>query len=136
MRINERIADKNAVFIVLENDFLLQQHTTDPIDCRRHGVTVELSDILMSLRTEVVALILMQAKVEGSPMLDDRRVKRAEQYMVVVVQFRNWHDKQPMVLPGVAVDDGRTGIGSRAVGPQQLSWKRVLKIGHQSLFKF
>ena len=75
MGINECVAYKQAVFIVLEHHFLLQHHTSDTIDGCRNFVTIKFPDVLVALRTEIVALILMETEVEFRSMLYDRNIK-------------------------------------------------------------
>ena len=68
-------------------------------------VTVKLANVLVTFRTVVVALILVQAKIEFCPMLNDCTVERGKQHVVLVVEFGNGYDKQTMVLADVAVDN-------------------------------
>ena len=70
----------------------------------------------MTLGTEVVALILMETQVELGSMLYHCHVERRKQYMVLVVELGNGHDKQSMILASVTLYHGGTRVGSRAVG--------------------
>ena len=76
MGINEGVANKNTIFVMLEDHLFLKQHTTDTIDGCRDFVAIELANVLMSHRTKVVALILMQAKIKFCSMLYDCNIKR------------------------------------------------------------
>ena len=114
--VDERIANEDAVFVVLEDDFFPKQHAAHAVEGGGNLVTVELLDVLVPLRTEVVALILVQAEVEFGAMLNHRAVERGEQHVVLVVQPGHGHHEQTVVLARVAVHDGRTGVCSRAVG--------------------
>jgi hypothetical protein len=57
----------------------------------------------VTIRTVVVALILVESKIEFCTMLDDGHVKRTQQHVVFVVQLRNGNDQQTMILSDVAV---------------------------------
>ena len=114
--IDQRVADEDAVLVVLEEELLLQNHATHAVDGSWNLVTVKLTNVLVTLRTVVVALILVQAQIELCTMLNDGAVERREQYMVLVVEFRNRYDEQTVILANVAVDNRGTRIGSRTVG--------------------
>ena len=43
----------------------------------------------MSVRAKTPSLILMQAQVERSAMLDDRFIKRREDHMIIIIQAGN-----------------------------------------------
>ena len=75
MGILQRIADEDAVLIVLEHHFLLQYYATHAINRGRHYVTAKLADVLMTLRAEVVALILVESEIELSTVLNHRTVE-------------------------------------------------------------
>ena len=76
--IQQRIAYQDSVFVVLENHLFLQQHSTYSIDSRRNFVTIELANILVSIGTEMIALIFVQTQVERCTMLDDRNIQRRQ----------------------------------------------------------
>ena len=114
--IYQRVADKDAVLIMLEHHFALKDYATDAIQRGGYFVTIKLTNILMTLGTEVVALILMEAQVELGSMLYHCHVERRKQYMVLVIELGNGHDKQSMILASVTLYHGGTRVGSRAVG--------------------
>ena len=89
----------------------------------------------MTLRAEIIPPILVQAQVEFGAMLYDRFVKRRQQDMVFIVQLRQRDHQQTVVLAGIAVHNRCTVIGTRTVGTENLSGKRLFQIGHQGLFK-
>ena len=51
----------------------------------------------MAHRAKVVALILVQSEIEFSAMLNDCRIERTQQYMIVAIKFWN-RDNQQTVL--------------------------------------
>ena len=108
MGILERVADKDTVFVVLEYHFFLQYYTTYTIDGRGNFVTVKLSDVLVTFRTVVVALILVESKIELCSMLDDCHVERRKQHVVLVVEFRHGYHEQSVILARVAVNNSGT----------------------------
>ena len=75
MGILQSITDQDAVLIMLEDDLLLQDDTSYTISGGRHLGGIKLTDVLVSVRTEIVALILVESEVELSTMLDDRTVE-------------------------------------------------------------
>lgn len=74
MRIDKRIAYKEAVFMVLEHYFLLQQHSSHTIECCGNFITIKLTNVLVALRTVVVSLILVKSKVEFRAVLYHRYI--------------------------------------------------------------
>ena len=131
----ERVANQNAVLVVLEQKFLLQNDASHAIDGGGNLVAVKLADVFMPLRAVVVALILVQAEVELCAVLHHRAVERGEQHVVLVVELRHGHHEQSVILADVAIDDGGARVGSRAVRAQQFLGQRILQVGHQGLFK-
>ena len=75
MGIHQCVADEDAILIMLEDDFLLQNHATNAIERGRNFVAIKLTNVLVALRTEVVALIFMQTKVEFGTMLHDCHIQ-------------------------------------------------------------
>ena len=71
MGIHQGVADEDTVLIMLEDDLLLQDDTSHAISCRWHLAGIKLTNVLVSVRTEIVALILMQTQVEFGSMLND-----------------------------------------------------------------
>ncbi len=75
MGIHQRVAQQHTVLLMLEYYLLTQYHTSHTIGGGRYLLTVELADILMPVRTEVVALILMQPEVELCAVLNHRFIE-------------------------------------------------------------
>jgi hypothetical protein len=61
---------------MLEDNLLLQDDTSHTVSGCRYLGGIELTDVLVSVRTECVALILVEAQIEFCPVLDDRTVER------------------------------------------------------------
>ena len=78
---------------MLEHHFLLQNDASHTIQCGRNLIAIEFTDVLVSHRIVVVALILVQSKIEFSAMLNHRNIERAQEHMVVIVQFWNRHNQ-------------------------------------------
>ena len=76
MGINKRVTYEDTVLIMLEHDFFFKHHATYTINGCGHLVTVELTDILVTFWTKIVALIFMQTKVEFGTMLHHCHVER------------------------------------------------------------
>ena len=135
MCINKGITDKDAVFIVLEHYLFFQKHTAYAVECCGHCVTIELSDIFVTFRTVIIALILVQTKIELGAVLNNGGVERREEHMVLVVEFRYGHDEQAMILARITIYNRRAGICSRTISTQQLAWQRLFEVCHQSFFE-
>ena len=61
MGIHQRVADEQTVLVMLENHFLLQDDTTHAIGRRGNFAGVKLTDVLVPVGAECVALILVEA---------------------------------------------------------------------------
>ena len=75
----------------------------------------------MTFRAVIIALILVQAEVELSTMLNHCNVERREQNVVFVIELRHGHNEQTMILARVAIYDGRTSVSSRTIRSQQFT---------------
>jgi hypothetical protein len=95
---------------MLKQLLFLEQHTTYAIYGSRYLVAVELTYVLMTLGAEIIPPVLVQAQVELCPVLYDRFVQRRQQDMVFIVQLRQRHHKQAVVLTGVAIHNGSSVI--------------------------
>ena len=134
MGILQSIADQDAVLIVLEDDLLLQDDTSYTISGGRHLSGIKLTDVLVSVRTEIVALILVKPEVELSTVLDDRTVERGEEHMVLVIQLGYRNNQQTMVLARIAVYECRRAISARAIGPEEFTSETLLQVRHHGFF--
>ena len=103
--VEQGVAYKDAVLEVLEHQLTLQDDAADAIDGRGHLLAVVLADVLVAARTEVVALILVEAEIEFGAVLDDSAVERGEKNVVLIVQLGHWHHEQTVVLARVAIKD-------------------------------
>ena len=90
---------------MLEHHFFLEHYTTYTIQCSGHFVTIKFPDILVTFRTEVIALILVKTEVELCSMLYHSSVKRRKQYMILVVKVWYRHHKQTVILTCITVDN-------------------------------
>jgi hypothetical protein len=72
----------------------------------------------VSVRTEIVALILVESQVEFRSVLDDRTVERRQEHMVLIVELWYRNNQQTVILARVAVHKRRTAISARSVGPE------------------
>ena len=103
---------------MLEDNFFLQNYTTHAIRCRWHEAGIKLTDVLVSVRTECVALILVESQVELCAMLDHRTVERRQEHMVLVIELRYRYYQQTMVLTRIAVYECRAAISARTIGAE------------------
>ena len=104
MGILQGIAYEDAVLLLLEDDLFLQDDSSHAIGGGRHLAGIKLTNVLVSLRTEIVALILVEAQVELRSMLNHRAVERRQQNVVLIVQLGHGNNKQTVVLARIAVD--------------------------------
>ena len=135
MSIFQRIADQYTVLVCLENRLTLQYHATHTIDCGRNETGIKLTNVLVSLRTEVVALILVETQVEFRPVLDDRTVQRRQEHMVLIVNLRHRDHQQSALLSRIAVYKGRGAIRTTSVGAEQFTAQTLLQVRHHGFFK-
>ena len=103
MGVDQCIANEDSVLISLEDGLLLQDDTTHAVGGCRNEAGIKLTDVLVSVRTECVALILMETQVEFCSMLNDRTVERRQQHVVIVVEFRYGNNQQTVVLSRITV---------------------------------
>jgi hypothetical protein len=80
----------------------------------------------VSVRTEIVALILVESQVKFRSVLDDRTVERRQEHMVLIVKLGYRNNQQTMVLTGIAVYEGRTAISTRSIGPEEFTTETLL----------
>ena len=76
MAVYQGIANQNAILIMLEYNFLFQDNATYAIKGSWHFITIKLTNVLVAHRTIVVALVLVQAKIKLSAMLNYRNIQR------------------------------------------------------------
>ena len=76
MGIKQRVAHVEAVDGGVEENFLLQQYATYAVRPCGNLVPFETNDVLVPLRTIILALIFVQAQVELGVVLDNRFVER------------------------------------------------------------
>jgi hypothetical protein len=72
----------------------------------------------VSVRTERVALILVESQIELCAMLDYRTIERRQEHMVLVIEFRYRYNQQTMVLARIAVYESRAAISARTIGAE------------------
>ena len=135
MGIFQRVANKDAVLISLEDGLSLQQYATDSVDGGGYYVTGKLADVLVTLGAVVVTLILVESEVELGTVLNHRTVERRQEHVVLVVKLRYGNNEQTMILTCVAVYQRRCTVGTRTVCSKQFTTERLLKIGHHSFLE-
>ena len=128
--VEQRVADEYARLSSLKRHLLLQHDAAHTVDGRRHLDPFEMSDIFVSLGTEVIALVFVQRKVELGPVLYHRLVERGEKHMILVVHVGNGHNKQTVIFPDIAAHQCRRRISSALVREENLLVQAFLEIGH------
>ena len=78
MGFKQSVTDEDTVLVMHESLLFLEDYATDAVDGGRHTLPLKLSDVLMSLRTEVCTRILVNAKVEFGAVLNHRLVEGRE----------------------------------------------------------
>jgi hypothetical protein len=68
------------------------------------------------------------AQVETSTMLNDRFMNRGEKDMILRVNLRLRYHEQAMIFSRVTSNDGRTGVGSGSVGPNDFPFQGIIQI--------
>ena len=100
----------NTVFMGNKYFFLGHDNTTHTICELWHTFTIEFANVLVSVRAEAVAVILVNAKVKRSSMLNDSFIERRQEHMVFIAQLRDRDNQQPVLFTGVATYNGCTMI--------------------------
>ena len=135
MGIDQGITNQNPIFMMYENLFFTKDDTSYTIGSCGDIFTVELSNVLVSVRTEVVPLILMQPQVELRTVLNYSFIQRRQQHMVFIIKVGDRYHQQTVIFACVTIYNCCTMIGSRPIRPQYLPWQRFLQINHQGLVK-
>jgi CRP-like cAMP-binding protein len=89
----------------------------------------------VTLGAEVVALILVESKIELGTVLNYRTVERRQQNVVLIIKLRYGNNEQTVIFARIAVYKSRCTIGARTVCSQQFTMERLLKIGHYSFLE-
>ena len=108
--IYQGIADEDTILVGLEDYFLLQYNTTNPVCRSRHEAGIKLTNVLVSVRTVVVALILVEPQVELSAMLYHRTVERRQEHMVLIVELGYRNNQQTVVFARITVYECRRAV--------------------------
>ena len=130
--LKERVALQHPIGVVAEEELLLQYHASDTIGRRGGDVDIVLSDVLVPLGAEDIALILVDTDVERHAMLHDRQIEAGEQYVVVLTEFGDGDDEDAVVLACVTAYDAGAAIGALAVGTYVLPLGGLIEVGHES----
>ena len=134
--IYQGVADKDTI-LVGDKDFLtLQNHATYTKRVSRHTFAIVLSDVLVTIRTVHATGIPVQAKVERRTVLNHRFIKRRQEHMAIVVNFRNRNHKKSMLLSCIGSHNGSAVVCTRLIRAQHLQAERLLKINQKILIKF
>ena len=88
----------------------------------------------MTIRAEVVALILVESEIELCTVLNNRAVERRQQHMVLVIEFWHGNNEQTVILTCVTIYQCRRTVGTRTVSPKQFTTEGFLQVGHYSFF--
>ena len=136
VRIHQRVSNHDAI-LACDKDFLaFQNHSSNAEGVSGHFFAVVFSYVFVAVGTIAVVVILVQSQVERSSVLDHGLVERREQYMAVVVEFRNGYDEQPVLFSGVAAHNSGAVICARLIGAKHFPRERLLEVNHQVLIKF
>ncbi len=136
MGILQGITDEDAVLVRDKHLLLGEYHTADAVGYNRHTLAVKLAYVFMTVRTENIIAVLMQAQIERRPMLNHSFVERREQDVSLVVHFRYGYDEQAVLLACVAADYCGAMVSTALICAKHLFRKRLVKVYHQALVEF
>ena len=106
MGIEKRVTNQDAVLKMLKYLLLLQDDTTDTVDCCWKFLPLARANVLVSVGTIDIARILVETKIELCTVLDDGLVERRKENMILTIQLRNRNYQQTVILTRIAVHDG------------------------------
>jgi ribosomal protein L35AE/L33A len=75
----------------------------------------------VTLGAEVVALILVESKIELGTVLNYRTVERRQQNVVLIIKLRYGNNEQTVIFARIAVYQRRRTIGARTVCPKKFT---------------
>ena len=105
------------------------------IDGARNYFTIELTDVFVTIRTEIIPFVLLNSKIELCSVLIHRFVQRGEQYMIRIIDFGQRNYQLSMIFAGVAINQRCAVVGACAVGSYHLFRKRFVEISQKCLVK-
>ena len=135
VRLQEGVANERPIDVVAEDELLAQHDPADAVGRRGYDVDVVLTDILVSLGAEDIALILVDPDIEGHAVLHDRQVEAGEQYVIIGAECRDRDDEHTMVFAGIAADDTGATVGTLSIRADVLSLCGLIQVSHQSAVK-
>ena len=135
MGIDQGVTNQNPVLVMYKNILFTEDNTSHTVGSRRDMLAIKFTDILMSIRTKVISLILMQPQVKLRTVLNYRFIQRRQQHMVFIIQVGDRNHQQAVIFACVTIYNRCTMIGPRFVSPKYLPWQRFLQINHQGLVK-
>ena len=136
MSIDKSIFDQYTVFMRNKHFLFGHNHPAHAIHRLRDRFAIKLPNVFVPVRTETIASIFMQPQVKGRSMLYHGFVQRRQHHVIILVQLGYRDNQQPMLFSSIAINDCRTMIGPRLIGPQHLFRQRPFEIYHQILVKF
>ena len=135
MGIDKRITNQNTVLMMYKNLFLTEDNASHTVSCSRDVLAIKLTDVFMSVGTEVIALIFVQSQIKLCTVLNYRFVQRREQHMILIVQVGDRNHQQAVIFACVTIYNRCTMIGTRLICTEYLPGKRLFQINHQRLVK-
>ena len=133
---NQSIFDENSVFVCHEYLFLCQDNATDTVSKFGYSVTIEFSQIFVSVRTVHTVFITVNSQIEWCTVLYHRLIQRRKQHKVIVVHLLDRDDQQSMLFARVTTGYCSAMISSCFVRSKNLLWERLVKVNQQVFIKF
>ena len=116
------VTDQHLVRIRDQKDGLDDHHSPNLVGYLRHGVGLEIYDVLVAAGFVDVPET-MDAEVELLAAQDQALVERREQQVLLTAERVHGHGQESMVAPGVAGHDGRVAVGPCLVGADNLPFQ-------------
>ena len=113
-RVNSEVVsvDRAQKTITVRN---VKDDTTYTVKRTRNNLTIKLADVLVPVRTEIVAFVFVNSQIEFGSMLNHGFVKRRKQHVVGVVDFGKGDYQLAVILSGITVHQGSAVVRSGSV---------------------
>ena len=136
MCFHQRVLEYGTIDVVAEYLFALEYHSSHAKDGGRYYIYIVFADILMTVRTDDSAFVVMNRYVELCSMLDNGQIQRRQQYAILIPQLGNGNDQQTMIFTGIAAYYRRAGISPFSIGADVFALKRFIQIRHERFVEF
>ena len=112
MGIDQGVTNQYPVLMMYKNFLFAENNASHTVSSCRDMLAIKLTDILMSVRTKIISLILVQSQVKLCTVLNHCFIQRRQQHMVFIIQVGNGNYQQAVIFACVTIYNRCTMIGS------------------------